>query len=408
MNASSGPSSPIHDPTQASAPHLADLGKGRTAVAVAVALTAMAVSTVYMTQPLFGLLAQRFAISATQARLAFGWPLFTYAVVFFLVGPMSDRLRASHLACGGGLLLSVVLGLAWQIDDFSAFVAVMSLAGAAAACVPAATFALMARVAPPGRLGFYFGLGIAASVAGITLGRTLGGILAARLGLPGMFLSISAAVAVLAVALLAIRAPDQPTGRALSVGQTYGDALRLIAAPGVARLLGIGALLFFGYLGLLTFFTYRLQAPPFGFSSASIGWISLVGLVAIVGAPASGIAIGRWAARPIAMVSIGVVLAGLAALGLATNIVLAVTGLLGLFLGVFSCQPAILVLLSLRVSPTSRGAISSLYLLVCLVGGSISSLVFGPIWEAFGWTGITLASSASVLAAFLLTTGTSR
>jgi hypothetical protein len=71
-------------------------------IGAAVALTSAAVSAVYMTQSVFALLAQRFSIDPEAARHAFGWPLLTYALVFFLVGPLSDRVRASRLASGGG------------------------------------------------------------------------------------------------------------------------------------------------------------------------------------------------------------------------------------------------------------------------------------------------------------------
>lgn len=369
--------------------------------AIAAVATTVAVATIYMTQPIFADIAANFTVSIVQARMSFFVATLAYALSFFAFGPLSDRISAKWLASAGGMGVALFTFCAPLVGAFVWFVVVLALAGAAAAAVPAALFALMARIAPPGSVGTYFGLIIAASVGGITLGRTLGGVVAGWAGWQQAFLIM--AVLNLASVLLLQGLPDSagqsdgPTLRGV-----YANALAMYADGRVVRLLALGALLFFGYLGTVTFLTFRLAGEPFQLTSEAIGYISLAGLIALVGAPAAGKLISRWDARTVALVGLGVCATGVATLWLAQNAVLITIGLLLVFLGVFSCQPAVMVLLAKAVGPHRRGTASSAYLLACLGAGSLSSFALGPIWTSLGWTGVIITALGCLVMAAVL------
>ncbi|MBE9509818.1 MAG: MFS transporter [Bacteroidetes bacterium] len=61
----------------------------------------------------------------------------------------------------------------------------------------------------------------------------------------------------------------------------YVNSIRLMFKPKILSL-SVGFSLFFGFLGMVTFLTYRLVAPPFNFSSGEIGWISFAGITALI------------------------------------------------------------------------------------------------------------------------------
>ena len=72
-----------------------------------------------------------------------------------------------------------------------------------------------------------------------------------------------------------------------SLLKLYKNSVSLIITPKVISLLLAGFGLFFGFLGMITFLTYRLVEPPFNFSAGEAGLVSFAGLTAII-APFSG------------------------------------------------------------------------------------------------------------------------
>jgi len=56
-----------------------------------------------------------------------------------------------------------------------------------------------------------------------------------------------------------------------------------------------------------------------------------------------------------------------------------------------------LVRLTERVKPESKGSASSLYLLTCLMAGSFASAALGPVWFSHHWHGITMICGAAIV-----------
>lgn len=302
-------------------------------------------------------------------------------------------MRPLSLAGAGSVGVAILLLLAADATSYPVFVAALALAGAVAAMVPAATSSLMGRIAQPHQLGIYFGMAIAASVSGITIGRTLGALVADRYGLNTLFVSMAILLAIISLPTFLMRKVVVfPIRATLSLAAIYKSGFGILKDLLVIRYLLGGFLLFFGYIGVLTFLTLRLQQPPFNYSVAQIGWISAVGLIAIIGAPGAGFAIKRWGAQRSAVASLFLVLVAIVLLWLSQVFLGTALGLLMLFLGVFACQPTILVLLSSSVSQVSRGAASSMYLFVCLGGGGVSSLILGSVWDSYAWSGICVVA----------------
>jgi YNFM family putative membrane transporter len=84
------------------------------------------------------------------------------------------------------------------------------------------------------------------------------------------------------------------------------------------------------------------------------------------------------------------------------SITLTVSALLLLFFGVYSCQPLMFLLIGENVPKESIGSASSLYILFCIGGGSLSSIFLGPVWRSYGWLGITTLCSVSLLTSLFI------
>jgi YNFM family putative membrane transporter len=184
--------------------------------------------------------------------------------------------------------------------------------------------------------------------------------------------------------------------------KSYLKALKLMISPELLRLLMTGFFLFFGFLGMVTFLTFRLTNAPFYFTSADIGWISLAGLTALIGSPLSGILAKKTGVFKIMIASLSLCLISVQLMGWIPLKLPVCTGLLLLFLGVYFCQPLIFLLISQKVPQKYLGTASSFYILFCIGGGSVSSVALGPVWKLFGWQGVTLICSGSLVIAMAL------
>lgn len=377
------------------------------ALGIACAATALPCASVYMTQPIFPEIAAGLGVEAPDARLVFTVTSLAYALAFFVFGPLSDRYPARVVAAWGCLAQAAVTALAATCRDFNGFLALSAVIGVVAAAIPASMYALIGRWAPRDHLAAAMGMVIAASVVGVILGRSLTGIVADALGWRATFLGMAGLYLVL-LPLLALlpRCALDPSDRP-SLAKVYGNALSLLTRAPVLRLLALGFLLFVGYLGVLSILTYRLKEAPFYYDAATIGWISLLGLSAVLGAPLAGSLLPRFGARRMLSAGLGLVLAALALLAVAQPLPL-IVGIVMMFLGVFACQPVMFTLLARTVPAEARGTSSSLYFLVCLGSGGIATAALGPLWRTGGWLPVVAAGAAAVLMALGLARAATR
>jgi YNFM family putative membrane transporter len=176
----------------------------------------------------------------------------------------------------------------------------------------------------------------------------------------------------------------------------YANSIRLFFTPKILSLLLAGFSLFFGYLGMVTFLTYRLIAPPFNFSSGEVGWISFAGITALI-APFAGNLSQKIGTNNIIFPGLLSCLLSFQLMGWFQSMTLTASGLLLLFLGVYASQPVVFLLIGQNVPKESLGSASSLYMLFCIGGGSLSSILLGPVWRSYGWHGITTLCSISLL-----------
>lgn len=375
------------------------------ALVIACVITCLAVAAVYLPQSVFPQIARSFDLQESAARLTFTYASIAYGVAFFVVGPWTDRLPPRLLASVGLFGAAAALVIASMSTSYPVLLMAMAFTGAAAAMVPAAMFSLVPRMAPPQQLGSYFGVIIAASVVGISIGRALPGLFAAHLGWGGAFQAYAALLIVATLAAQWLAEPSAVTAKVepgRSWLQLYADSLDLLATPGLTLLFMAGFSLFFGYLGCVTFLTYRLYQTPFNLSSVEVGAVGFLGLVAVIGAPLSGAIGARIGPRVVALFSLGLTVASVTLLGQTDALWLVILGVLCLFLGVFCCQPAVFALIASQVAPQRRGASSSMYLLTCFAAGSAASWSLGPLWARYGFAAVTYASATALLLATVL------
>ncbi len=307
------------------------------------------------------------------------------------------------MACIGTLLLSSAVLLSSYTHNFSLFLIGMAFVGIGAAMVPASMFPYMAKISPHHKTGLYMGIIVASGTLGVIFGRVSMGIQTAAVGWKYSFRSVALVLLVFAVVsfLVLVRNNDLKPDNRQKYLQLLASSIRLLFNPRVLGLMLTGFFLFIGFLGSVTFLTYRLAAPPFNFSSGEIGWISFAGITALI-APFAGRLSQTSETYKIVVAGLLICLLSLQLMGWFLSVILTALGLLLLFLGVYTVQPLVFLIIGQSVSRDSLGSASSMYILFCVGGGSLSSIFLGPVWQSYGWTGITISSSLAVLAALLI------
>jgi YNFM family putative membrane transporter len=356
-----------------------------------------------MTQSIFLEISQSFKIDITQARFSFSVVSLFYAASFFLIGPTTDKFDLPKFAVTGLALLALTVLFASWTTNFGLFIIAMALMGFCAAFIPASMFPHVAVVSPKHKTGIYVGSIVAAGTLGVIFGRVSIGLLTSYIGWQFSFQVYSIVLfsfTVLSFFVLVEKNIEKARNHEKLI-KLYANAIRLMFEPKTLSLLLVGFSLFFGFLGMVTFLTYRLVTPPFNFSSGGVGWISFAGITALI-APFSGNISQKIGAFKIIFPSLIICLLSFQLMGWFQSITLITLGLMLLFFGVYSCQPLVFLLMGQSVPRQSIGSALSLYILFCIGGGSLSSILLGPVWRSYGWQGITIICSVSLLISLLI------
>jgi YNFM family putative membrane transporter len=375
----------------------------RSKILIACTINLLAVSTVFMTQSIFLELSESFNIDITQARFSFSIVSLFYAASFFFLGPAADKFDLPKIAVTGLLLLAITIFYSSYAVSFNLFVVSMALIGICAALIPASMFPHIAKTSPNNKIGMYMGSIVASGTLGVILGRVAMGLLTSIIGWQFSFRIVSFVLLFLTVLtfLYLVERDEQNSKNQQKLTRLYANSIRLLFDPKILSLLLAGFSLFVGFLGMVTFLTYRLIAPPFNFSSGEVGWISFAGITALI-APFAGNLSQKIGTNKIIFYSLLVCLLSFQFMGWFQSITLTVFGLLLLFLGVYTFQPVLFLLVAQNVPKESIGSASSLYILFCIGGGSLSSIFLGPVWHSYGWSGITTICTISVLISLLI------
>jgi MFS transporter, YNFM family, putative membrane transport protein len=384
----------------------AALKTDRSKMLIACTINLLAVSTVFMTQSIFLELSETFKIDITQARFSFSIVSLFYAVAFIFLGPATDKFDLPKISVTGLILLSITVFYSSHAANFSLFLVAMALIGIFAALIPASMFPHIAKTSPKNKIGIYMGSIVASGTLGVIFGRVSMGLLTSIIGWQFSFKIVSFVLFFLSTLtfLSLVEKHDEKSENHQKLAKLYANSIRLFLNPKILSLLLAGFTLFVGFLGMVTFLTYRLIGAPFYFSSGEVGWISFAGITALI-APFAGNLSQKIGTYKIIFSAILVCLLSFQLMGWFESVTLTTLGLLLLFLGVYTFQPILFLIVGQNVPKESIGSVSSLYILFCIGGGSLSSIFLGPVWRSYGWHGVTMVCSVAIFISLLIMSG---
>ena len=365
--------------------------QSNTSIIISAILIVLLVGSVYISQLIFQEIAKSFNIDILDARNIFSLSCFFYAISFFIYGPLSDKVSTKPLVLFGSIGTIFCLFISWTVHSFNLYLLVMSLIGFFAASVPAALFAYTAKNTPNEKLPQAMGVMISASIVGIIFSRSIVAMMTDFWSWQIAFTIYACLIILICFFIpLGIKSTKKDTNNT-SIINTYISATKLLLNITVVIYLLVGFLLFFVYLGLSSFLTFYLKGEPFNLSSTVLGWLNVAGLSAVIGAIITGKLsnfINKDRLLVIYLICVGI---AVITIGYSLNLFFIAIGIFCLFLFVFGIQPVVISMLNQIVPFNSRGAISSLYLLSCLAGGSVGTYLLGILYEHMNWQGLVLA-----------------
>lgn len=347
------------------------------------------VANLYYAQPLLAEIGLSFGYQATQAGLLVTLTQLGYGLGVLLIVPLGDGMDRRKLV-SIMLTICVVSLLAAAASTNFTMLAVASLVFGITSSATMVVIPYVASHASEAERGRRTGQVMTGLLLGILLARTVSGFVSAWGGWRAIYVLAALVVAILGVALRGTMQPD-PLRPKVQYGQLLRSLLGLLLAePELRRrslyaLLGLG-----GFSTMWTGLTFLLTAPPYHYSTETVG---LFGLLGAAGALSANLA-GRLGDRGLAQIMTGafsmLLLVSWSLLAIATDAM--VWLIIGIFMADVAAQGLQVTHQSVlyRLAPETRSRITAIFVTSGFVGMSLGTALASLCYTHLGWLGVCL------------------
>jgi predicted MFS family arabinose efflux permease len=372
---------------------------GRAVFLFAVA-SGVAVSTVYLPQPLLRLIADDLHVGVGRAGTLATAVQFGYAFGILLLVPLGDRLRPRRLVT---VLLSAV-ALLLVVASAAGSVAILApvlVAAGLTAVVPQLLIPLAGRLSAPRHAGRVVGILATGLVCGIFGSRVIASLVGQALGWRSVLI-LFAIFAVFTAAALFRELPDErPPSASGGYGALLAGLPRLVRRhPALRQAAWTQFFTFAAFNATWTVLTLQLTGE-FGWSTAQAGLFGLVGLAAGLLTPLAGTQVDRRGPLPVlgaclALMVLAVVLVaagGSTAAGLAAAMFVITVGT--------QCAQVVHQTRIFAAAPGARSSINTVYMFATFLGGAAGAQIGTTAFTAHGLSTVAWADAVLVLLALL-------
>ena len=338
----------------------------------------------YATQGILRELAIAFDVSAERAGQGVSATTLAVAIIAPFVGTLAARFDRRNVIVAAALASALPVVWSAHAADFASFLAARFAAGVLMPFIFAMSISYIGERYHRERATEVSAIFVAGTTLGGFAGRFVTNLLTSMLG----WRHALDVVALLGFATgLAIYASLPASGAAVRADDGYATKTqwKLVMRAPVLASFAVGACVLASQVATFTFVGLRLTRAPFNFSTAGIGAIYAVFLVAVVVTPISGRMARHRGPRGLALAAVGLAIAGsLLTLSGSVGAILA-----GLALGstaVFVEQACANAFISDAAAGARTTAIG-IYLSCYYFGGSLGSVLPIPAWHRWGWAG---------------------
>lgn len=346
-----------------------------------------AFTNLYATQPLLPLLMRAFGADHFAVSLSITMPTLAVAVAAPIAGRVADLVGRKRVIVSAAALMSLATALAATSANLPQFIGWRFVQGLLTPGIFTITIAYIHEEYPSSFTGRATAAYVSGTVIGGFCGRVLVGLVAADASWPVAFATL-AAVNVATAAALAAWLPRERHGAARVPGGHSRSALALLRNGQLMATNAVGFCVLFSQVAVFTYVTFHLEAPPYGLSTAALGWIFIVYLFGAAVTPLAGRWVDAYGHRAGLALGMAVGAAG-AALTLAHPFPLIVAGLALVGTGVFIGQTTASSYIA-RATTSDRGLAVGLYSSSYYLGGSLGGAVPALLWSRGGWVGCVL------------------
>lgn len=345
---------------------------------------AIVVGNLYWAQPLLGTIGVDLGVSTSTAGLLIATTQIGYAIGIFLTVPLGDALPRNRLipiVVAGSCVALLACALAPGFVFLAAGLAAVGLTSVTnQMLVP-----LVADLAPASRAGRMIGTVTSGVLIGILSARVTSGLITDLAGWRAV-LAMAAVANLLVAVLMATVIPPMPPRVAASFPSLLASVVTTTWSHRAARRM----LLFNGFMFAVfnlfwTAMTFLLSSPPYGWSTAAVGLVSLVGILGALSA--QRIARLEDVGRGVGWIgaSMGVALVGLAITVVAAHhLVMLLVGAAIVNLGIQGAGVLTQIRL-MSLAPKARSRLNTGYVTSNFVFGAAGSGLAASLWGVGGW-----------------------
>jgi MFS transporter, YNFM family, putative membrane transport protein len=340
----------------------------------------------YCVQPIMPEFSRQFHVSAATSALSLSLPSVVLAFAMLFAGPVSNAWSRKAVMTVSLLASALLVLLTAVAPTWHSFLVLRALLGLALGGLPSVGMTYLNEELHPESIGLGMGLYIGGNAAGGLGGRLIAGVLTDffgwRIGLAAVGVIGSIAAYLFIRSLPPSRHFKRQTLRLRSELQMFAD---LFHDRGLPWLFAEGFVLLGSFVTVFNYIGYRLMAPPYAMSQASVGMIFSVYLVGMFSSSWIGHLAGRMGRRRVLWAMFVCMLAGLG-LTIFSSVWLIIGGIIVITFGFFGGHSIVSSWVGRRAGGAKAHA-SSIYLFVYYVGGGVAGAAGGVFYAGTGWHG---------------------
>jgi predicted MFS family arabinose efflux permease len=301
------------------------------------------------------------------------------------VGRLADRFGRRRVILFSAWALAVTTFLAATSPGLGALIVWRFIQGLLTPGLFAVTVAYINDEWPARSAGSAVSAYVSGTVVGGFVGRMIAGIVAEHLGWRYAFVFPGCLLLVISLILTYTLRQERRRSKAPSEGGLLRQALQHLRNRRLLAVYMAGFCVLFTLVGMFTYVSFYLSAPPFSLGPSKLGSIFFVYLVGAVLTPLFGRYIDRYGHRRGIVAGSALSIAG-ALITLGGSLWMVLAGLAVCCTGVFTAQTAASSFIGVAARQ-NRALAVGLYVTFYYIGGSVGSTAPGWIWHAAGWTG---------------------
>jgi YNFM family putative membrane transporter len=341
----------------------------------------------YATQPLLPLFVHIFGASKAAVGLTISASTLGVAISAPFFGAFAERLSRRRVIVWSIAALAVPTLLAATSPGLHALIFWRFVQGLIMPGIFAITITYVGEEWPPQSVALVMSVYISGTALGGFTGRIISGLAAERLSWHWGFV-ILGLLTLAGSALVARWLPHERHPRHVHADAglrfQFVQMLQHLRNPRLVATFAVGFNILFSLVGIFTYITFYLAAPPFRLSTEALSYLFVVYLIGLIVTPAAGYLIGHVGLRAGLVGAIGLGLLGVL-LTLSHALAWVICGLALLCTGVFISQASATSYLREAAPAGGRVSAAGLYLCCYYIGGTVAGVVPSYLWAIGKW-----------------------